>query len=174
MRSKTGIKRNMVYFRQRGRRIVGFIEKSTPTRYRIVYFTDIKGKKHVWRSKDKVDFMIDGRRGPKKRRKKTNPCLRTSANPDTKKRAIALSKKFHGLVPRRVRNVKIKWPKNMVLIGGCARLEYLSDKTDGKIRLYYHNFKTAAVYAAPVAQPGGQNMLVIIGKFKITADGIIG
>ncbi len=110
-----------------------------------------------------------------KRRKKTDPRLRTSANPDTTNRAIDLSKKFHGLVPRRVRNVKIDWPKNLVLIGGCARLEYLSDKTDGKVRLYYHDFeKWAAVYAAPTAQPGGQNMLVIIGKFKITEDGIIG
>ena len=117
---------------------------------------------------------INRRRGPI-RRKKTNPCLRTSANPDTTNRAIDLSKKFHGLVPRRVRNVKIDWPKNLVLIGGCARLEYLSDKTDSKVRLYYHDFeKWAAVYAAPAAQPCGQNMLVIIGKFKITEDGIIG
>lgn len=168
MRRKTGIKRNQVYFLQRGRRLVGFIEKSTPTRYRIVYGLR-KKPKHVWRHKDEVDFMRDGRRGPK------NPCLRTSTNPDTTSRAIDLSKKFHGLVPRRVHKVKITWPRNLALIGGCSRLEYLSDKTDGKVRLYYHNFKKwAAVYAAPIAQPGGQNMLVIIGKFKITADGIIG
>jgi hypothetical protein len=110
-----------------------------------------------------------------KRRKKTNPRLRTSANPDTTNRAIDLSEKFHGLVPRRIRRTDVKWPLNLVLIGGCARLEYLSDKTDGKVRLYYHDFEgPAQVYAAPITQPGGRNMLVIIGKFKITEDGIIG
>ncbi len=112
---------------------------------------------------------------PQKRRKKTNPCPWRSANPDTTSGAVELSKKFHGLVPRRVRRTNGIWPLNLVLIGGCARLEYLSDKTDGKVRLYYHDFEgPAQVYAAPIAQPGGKNMLVIIGKFKITADGIIG
>lgn len=118
------------------------------------------------RSKAKVGFM---------RGKKTSPGRRTWVDRDTRNRAIDLSKKFHGLVPRHVHRTRVNWPLNLVLIGGCARLEYLSDKTDGEVRLYYHDFEgPAQVYAAPIAQPGGKNMLVIIGKFKITEDGIIG
>lgn len=90
-------------------------------------------------------------------------------------RAVELSTLFHEAAPRAIHQVDIEWPKALVLIGPCLQLDYLSDKYDGKVRWYYHNFeKPSVVFAAATPQPDGDNVLVIKGKFRITADGIVG
>jgi hypothetical protein len=91
--------------------------------------------------------------------------------------ALRKSEEFFGFKPRWVKKAKIDWPKSLVQIGQTARVDYISDKFDGKVRVYFHEFEgedLPLIFAAPVAQPGGENMLVIVGKFKIEADGIIG
>lgn len=91
------------------------------------------------------------------------------------KKAIDMSKKFFGFDPRKLSKAIIKWPKALWLIGGCARVDYVNDKWDGEPTQYYHYFESdVAVYAFPEPQEDGSNILLIKGKFKITADGLDG
>lgn len=89
--------------------------------------------------------------------------------------AIKLSKRFHGFDPRRLQSVDIVWPKALVLIGRCLRIDYLCDKFDGKDRIYFHEFKNqCVVYAGESPQKDGTSLLIIHGKFKIKPEGITG
>lgn len=89
--------------------------------------------------------------------------------------AAMLSQRFHGLRPRRISRLKITWPKALVLIGHVVRLDYLSDKEDGKMRIYTHDFdKPAQVFASGSAKRGRKNMLLLHGRFAITDEGIVG
>jgi hypothetical protein len=95
-------------------------------------------------------------------------------------RALDRSEVFHGKPPRRIRRVRIKYPKAVVLLGACAQLDYVSDKWDGKLRRYFHEFKLSdpkrpcLVFASATPQPDGSNLLIIKGHFRIDKDGIIG
>jgi len=63
----------------------------------------------------------------------------------------------------------------MIKIGHCAQIDYLSDKWDHKLRQYFHEFdQPPEIYATAAPGRNGEMMLVIVGKFKIEADGIIG
>jgi len=159
---------NQVIFGKGGKSLVGWINRETPTRYEISYKVG-SGLAHVWRAKDKVKFMATGRRG------RSNPCPK-KANPDAAlDQALKLSKEFHGFDPRKIHKVKIEWPKALVMLGPCVRLDYHSDKFDGKPRIYFHEFeKPAAVYAAESPQPDGTNLLIIHGHFRIKPEGITG
>jgi len=89
--------------------------------------------------------------------------------------AAMLSRRFHGLRPRRLSNVRITWPKALVLIGHVARIDYLSDKEDGKMRLYTHDFdRPVQVFASGSAKSGRKNILLLHGSFSITQEGIVG
>lgn len=89
--------------------------------------------------------------------------------------AAMLSQRFHGLPPRRVSRVKITWPKALVLIGHVVQLDYLSDKEDGKVRIYTHDFdKPPRLFASNSARVGKENMLLVHGNFDITELGIVG
>jgi len=108
------------------------------------------------------------------KRHKVNPCHKQNPSAAVKK-ALALSERFHQLVPRRIKMVKINWPKALMQIGGCVQINYLSDKFDGKPREYFHRFEgPAVVYTGERLQADGSCLLVIKGKFKITKEGIIG
>ena len=90
-----------------------------------------------------------------------------------RRRAIALSRAFHGFDPRRIRRVPIAWPKALVSLGPCVRLEYYSEKFDEKGRIYFHDFELPCeVFAADAPQPDGSNLLIIQGKFQIKPEGI--
>lgn len=162
---------NQVNFGMRGKVKVGWISRKTPKRYEITY-KEGATTKTVWRDKNKVTFAATKKRGklPKK-----NPCMKT-ANPAIEtRRAVELSKKFHGFDPRKIKEVSIEWPKSLTALGACVRVDYACDKWDGKDRIYFHDFeKPATVFAAPKSQKNGDNLLVIVGKFKITANGIEG
>lgn len=159
---------NQVKFGKGGKTLVGWINRETPTRYEISYKVG-SGLAHVWRKKDKVQFVLSGKRGH------INPCPKR-ANPDPAlDRAVKLSKEFHGFDPRKIHEVKIEWPKALVALGPCVRLDYYSDKFDGKGRIYFHEFeKPAAVYAAESPQPDGTNLLIVHGRFRIKPEGITG
>lgn len=91
--------------------------------------------------------------------------------------ALEKSEEFFGFKPRYIKKAAIEWPKSLVQIGAGARIDYISDKFDGKVRLYYHEFEgkdLPLVFAAPEPQKNGENMLIIVGKFQIEKDGIIG
>lgn len=91
--------------------------------------------------------------------------------------ALRKSEEFFGFKPRWVSKAKINWPKSLVQIGACAQVDYISDKFDGKIRRYFHEFdgpEMPLIYAAPTPQPNGENILIIVGKFKIEKNGLIG
>lgn len=160
---------NQVLFGLRGKTVVGWINAERGDKYQISYKVGA-GLAHVWRRKDKVKFQITGKYGRVK-----NNCP-TKANPDPAlDRAVALSKQFHGFDPRRIKKVNIEWPRALMLLGPCVRVDYYSDKFDGKGRIYYHDFeKPAAVYAAESPQPDGTNLLIIHGNFKIKPEGITG
>lgn len=93
------------------------------------------------------------------------------------KLALEKSEEFFGFKPRYIKKAKIDWPKSLVQIGAAAQVDYISDKFDGKVRRYFHEFEgedLPLIFAAPEPQPNGENMLVIVGKFKIESEGIIG
>jgi hypothetical protein len=99
---------------------------------------------------------------------------RKRIKPETKK-AMALSKAFYGFDPRYLKRRNLTWPKSLVLLGACPQVDYISDKFDGKKRQYYHEFvHPTLIFAGPKAQKNGDNVLIIIGKFEITEDGIVG
>lgn len=161
---------NQVLFGQNGRTKVGWINRETPTRYQVTY-KDGAQTRTVWRRKDKVKFQTTGKRG-----KVRNVCPK-EANPVAGHlaKAVKLSETFHGFRARRVRNVKVNWPKALTLIGDCARVDYVCDKFDGKLRHYFHEFEGPCVLLAGAdPQPDGDNLLLIKGKFKIKAEGLIG
>lgn len=152
---------------------MGWIHKSTPTRY-LIWFR-VRGKvKTVWRAKDLVGFVKNGRRA----REPKNPYPwppRQNVSRATIKRAVSLSKRFHGFRPRRLSRVKVTWPKALVLLGHVVRLDYLSDKEDGKPRIYTHDFdRPAQVFASGSAKGGQKNILLLHGRFAITEEGIVG
>jgi len=164
----TKITPNQVTFGQHGKVKVGWIERETPTRYLVAY--KIGPRLHtVWRRKDRVTFQATDKRG-----KVRNACLKT-ANPRHLDASLRLSEKFHGARPRTVRRQPIEWPKSLVHIGALAQLDYISDKYDGTLRQYFHEFeKPCSVFAGAIAQADGTNLLIVKGRFNIKADGIVG
>ncbi len=91
------------------------------------------------------------------------------------KRALDLSRQFYGMAPRVIRKVKIDWPKSVVCIGAAAQIDYISDKFDGKVRQYFHEFEgEAVVFVGADPQKDGDNLIIIKGNFQITPDGITG
>lgn len=89
--------------------------------------------------------------------------------------AISRSKRFHGRKIKNIKSVPIQWPKALVAIGRCARVDYLSDKYDGKMRLYFHEFdEPALILAGESEQKNGENLLIIKGRFDINSLGIVG
>lgn len=161
---------NQVTFGSRGKVKVGWISRKTPTMYEVTY-KDGASTKTVMRKKNKVTFTASKKRGTLKK----NPCLKT-ANPAIEtRRAVELSKLFHGFDPRKIKAVNIKWPGSLTALGACVRIDYACDKWDGKDRIYFHDFvRPAVVYAAPSPQADGSNILIVHGKFKITKAGIEG
>ena len=90
-------------------------------------------------------------------------------------RAKKLSRRFYGFKPRRLRNCNIVWPKALVSLGACAQVDYVTDKFDGRVRRYYHEFTPdVLVLAGTDPQPNGDNLLIIKGKFQITEKGLVG
>lgn len=164
-----GVTPNQVLFGMRGKTVVGWINGESPTRYQITYKTGAQTRT-VWRMKNRVKFMATGKYG-----KVRNRCPK-SANPEQPlKRALRLSEEFHGAAPRKISRTFIDWPRALVQIGSAAQVDYISDKFDGKLRQYFHQFeKPALVLAGASPQRDGDNLLIIKGKFKITQKGIEG
>lgn len=161
---------NKVKFGQRGKTKIGWINRGTKSRYLITY-KDGPRTKNVWRKKSDVVLVNSGR---KKNPGPPSQCPKYAENPAPVIQAAKLSKKFHGFPPRYKYNAKLSLPKSLMKIGECPRLEYISDKFDGKVRQYFHDFTTPVyLFANPTPQPNGDNMLLIIGKFKITEHGIV-
>jgi len=91
-------------------------------------------------------------------------------------RAIKKSELFYGFTPRRVRKLKLRLDtKVLVALGNCVQVDYVNDKFDGKTRRYFHEFEQPArLLFVPEPQADGSNVLIIVGKFKLLADGIVG
>lgn len=92
-----------------------------------------------------------------------------------REKAVRLSRAFFGFDPRRLHRIRITWPKAVSTLGGCAAIEYVCDKFDGKVRQYRHEFEgSCMVLAAPDCVAPGKRMLIVVGDFEITKDGIKG
>ena len=90
-------------------------------------------------------------------------------------RALEVSERFYGFKPRNIRRIDVEWPDSLACLGPAARVDYISDKFDGKVRRYWHEFDGEAVlFCDPEQQPDGSSRLVIIGKFTIEPEGITG
>lgn len=166
-KNPTGATPNQVNFGQHGKTKVGWINRSTPTRYEIVY-KEGEHTRTVWRKKNNVTFSKTGRRG-----KVSNPCPTTTENPKSLAKAVELSRKFHDLEPRRIKNINFKPPKALMHIGRCVRVDYLSDKFDEKYRQYFHEFvKRSDLFVDPEPQANGKMVMFIIGDFEIKPEGI--
>jgi len=162
---------NQVYFQFRNKRLVGWINREMQTRYEITYKVGDQTRT-LFRPKNAVMFVKTGKRG------KVNPTGQCSKrkNPDPAlEKALIRSEEFHGLPPRHVKHTDITFPKALVLIGDCAQIDYISDKFDGKLRRYFHEFDhDCQVFTGEKPQPDGSNLLIIKGRFKIKPEGIIG
>lgn len=126
-----------------------------------------------------IDFLKDGvyliDPQTEEKIKINNPCHAKSNPAGSLRRALKLSEKFHGAPPRKIKNINIRWPKALVQIGSAAQVDYVSDKFDGKLRQYYHEFeKPALILTAEKPQADGENLLIIKGQFRITKNGIVG
>lgn len=147
---------------------MGWIGQSTPTRYRIDYKKrpGQKGYSHVWRRKVEVLFVTTGKPGRVKRANVSRQAITQAAR---------LSQRFHGFRPRRLKRVTLTWPKALALIGHVVRLDYLSDKEDGKSRIYTHDFEQPVqAFASRSGKREQKNLLLLRGKFTITEKGIVG
>ncbi len=161
------VKKNQVFFWQRGRRRVGWIGQSTPTRYRIDYKLrkNQKGYSHAWRRKTAVEFQLTGKRGRIRRNAPSRPV----------RKAARLSSQFYGFHPRQVNRILMRWPKALVRLGRVVRLDYVCDKEDGRTRIYRHDFgRPPMLCAGEKNVGGGKNLLLVIGSFRITKEGIVG
>jgi hypothetical protein len=163
---------NQVLFGSRGKTVVGWINKATPTQYQITSKVGAQTRT-VWRPKNRVKFQTTGKYG--KLAKIANLCPKT-ANPGAELAAAArLSQAFHGAPPRKVKSVNIKWPRAMTKIGDCAQVDYISDKWDGKLKQYFHRFeKPAELFTDTKPQADGSMIMVIRGQFRIKPEGITG
>lgn len=230
--AQSRVTKNQVYFSQRGQTHVGWIHRSTPTRYQIWY--EDRGKKRlVWRRKNRVSFVRDGRRAravnpdpseigsrvsyvddfgtvltgqivrvselgnyyivetdPKWKKKGRpftryvyrqpnqieilKPATKSRANPSAAVHLAAdLSRRFYGFDPRHLKMIDLKWPKALTHLGQCSAVNYISDKFDGKVREYVHDFDGKVhLFAGAPSQRKGKNMLIIIGNFGLTEKGI--
>jgi hypothetical protein len=102
-------------------------------------------------------------RDPKRRKKRA------------RQRAEKLSGAFHGFEPRKLHRYEYEWPDSLVSLGRCAAVDYISDKFDGKVRRYTHEFEgVAELLADPEEQSDGTRLLIIRGDFLIEPDGITG
>ncbi len=98
-------------------------------------------------------------------------------NPKNKARekALKLSEKFFDMKPRFTKKIDIDYPKVLIRLGTCERVDYISDKFDGKNRYYYHEFDgPCELFTGESPQKNGYGLLIIIGKFKIKPEGITG
>jgi len=91
-------------------------------------------------------------------------------------KAIRKSELFFGFTPRRIRKLKLDLKtKALMSLGNCAQVDYVNDKWDGKTLRYFHEFEQPArLLFVPEPQADGSNVLIIVGKFKLLADGIVG
>lgn len=166
---KNPITGNQVKFGMHGRTKVGWINDETPTRYWLTYYEHGKAR-HVWRRKDKVKFVLSGKKGRVK-----NVCPKTANSPQVTVEAVKAARMFTGLPTREVWNEHFEWPKALPMIGPCTEVEYVSHKFDGKLRRYYHKFgKGARIYFDNKPQRNGDHILIIRGPFKIKPEGITG
>lgn len=94
------------------------------------------------------------------------------------KKTIEISEKFFQFEARNKKKINMNFPTRntaLVKLGECSQVNYVCDKFDGVVREYFHEFEDPCVLMVnPIKQPGGKTMLVILGKFKIGADGIVG
>lgn len=91
------------------------------------------------------------------------------------KRALDRSEEFHGFIPRRVKAVEWNYPRSVVHLGHCAQVDYITDKYDKIVRQYFHEFSGRCdLFAADRPMRSGDEMLIIVGEFKITREGIVG
>lgn len=160
---------NQVLFGQRGKTLVGWINRETPTRYEITYKVG-STTRTVWRHKTKVTFQATDKKGRVRNNceKKANPSKALAG-------ALKLSERFHGFKPRHVRHIDIRSPRALMHVGACAQLDYISDKVDGRLRQYFHEFENPCeVFADPKPQRDGSTVLIIKGGFKLDDRGIIG
>lgn len=91
------------------------------------------------------------------------------------RKAISRSREFFGFDPRSVKRMELDWPEALVHLGRCTQVNYSCDKHDEKLREYYHKFEGPVdIFAADAPQGDGREILVLIGNFKITKEGIEG
>jgi hypothetical protein len=102
-----------------------------------------------------------------------------SRNPGTAVKVIQKAKemfqKFHQFDPEKFVRVKIKSrqiPKQLVVLGQLVDIAYSSDKWHkGKKVNYIHKFQQRPYLAV---SPGGDQLFIVGGKYKVKAEGIVG
>jgi hypothetical protein len=90
------------------------------------------------------------------------------------RKAIEKYEMFHGKRAKVVKQVNLKTPKQLILLGKAHAIEYVTNKIngggDGTTATYRHVFETPCILAM---DQSARNQLYIIGsKLKVTEAGI--
>jgi hypothetical protein len=117
------------------------------------------------------------RRGRKPRRiSPRRPRRRRRRNPGTAElgQAAAMFRKFHGFDASTVSSAagERTIPRTLVRLGDLVEVTYRSNKFDRKSRDYVHKFGTPRPTLC--TRPDGRGLLIVGGRFRNTARGIVG
>lgn len=96
---------------------------------------------------------------------------RLSVSKGMHKSAEQLRKDFTGQKSIKTNYRTLNIPSKLVFIGGVPRIDYDSNKFDGKMRSYFHNLKKHGVM---LIAPHGHLIIITDVKLKITKRGLIG
>lgn len=103
---------------------------------------------------------------------------RLAANPrpfsDERARAERMFEVWHEFKSNRVKAVKVPSrviPKHVVGLGKVVRIDYISNKWEGKPVTYTHSTKRP--YPELVTDPDGRQLYLVGGRMKPTADGLV-
>jgi hypothetical protein len=114
-----------------------------------------------------------GRFRPNSGRRKRSP--RAKRNPrSADDRAHAMFQKWHDFPSDRTKRVRVPSrtiPKQVVGLGKVVRIDYISNKWEGKPVTYTHSTKRP--YPELVTDPDGRQLYLVGGRMKPTADGLV-
>lgn len=89
-------------------------------------------------------------------------------------RAERMFEKWHEFPANRIKRVKVPSrviPKHVVGLGKVVRIDYISNKWEGKPVTYTHD--TERPYPELVTDPDGKQLYLVGGKMRPTADGLV-
>lgn len=115
-----------------------------------------------------ISRQAKARRGNPKRARRKNP------RGAERSRAERMFQRWHEFPSNRTNKVKVPSrtiPRHVVGLGKVVRIDYISNKWEGKPVTYTHSTKRP--YPELVSDPDGRQLYLVGGRMKPTADGLV-